>query len=284
MAAPPTTATTNTTEKRLHDHIPAWALGAALTGLVIFTSTRYPMPTTGLVIASAIMFAACLWSARQVLGGRHAVKFAALALSIGWFAEQMGSSRGWFFGRYTYTDVLGPQLGNVPLVIPIMWFALCFTGYTLASLLLWRQPVLARPGWISGGLTAWLAAMIVTAFDLGADPYFVFVLKAWIMAKTDGGWFGETLQGFAGWMVIACAIVAAFQGWSAPLATPEVNTPNRRATLIPLALYASALVFQLAFGHPVEIRAIAFFAMGLPLTVACVAWWAWQARHQGTNT
>lgn len=284
MAAPPTTVPAKTTDKQHHRHIPAWALGAALIGLVIFTSARYPLPTAGLVLASALMFAACLWSAQQLLGKSHALKFAALALSIGWFAEQMGSSRGWFFGRYTYTDVLGPQLGNVPLVIPIMWFALCFTGYTLASLLLWHRPVHPRPGWVSGGLTALIAAMIVTAFDLGADPYFVFVLKAWIMAKTDGGWFGETLQGFAGWMVIAYAIVAAFQGWSASLATPEVNTPNRRATLVPLGLYASALAFQLAFGHPIEIRAIAFFAMGLPLVVACVAWWAWQAEHQGTNT
>lgn len=39
-----------------------------------------------------------------------------------------------------------------------------------------------------------MAAMLVTAYDLGADPYMVFVLKAWIMTKTDGGWFGETLQ------------------------------------------------------------------------------------------
>ena len=39
-----------------------------------------------------------------------------IAVSFGWFAEQMGSSGGWFFGQYTYTDVLGPRLGDVPLV------------------------------------------------------------------------------------------------------------------------------------------------------------------------
>ena len=239
------------------------------------------MKTAALLLASVFMFLLCFWAARRLFGRRAAGVFAALAVSMGWFAEQMGSSRGWFFGRYDYTDVLGPQLGNVPMVIPLMWFALCVMGYSLACLLLWREPVLARPGWIRGGLTTWLAAMIITAFDLGADPYFVFVLKAWIMAKTDGGWFGETLQGFVGWMVVAFAILAAFQRWGTPQRPARIDTHTRRAALVPLALYAAALIFQMVFGHPVEIRAIAFFAMGIPLTVAAVAWWQWQAGHQG---
>ncbi len=33
---------------------------------------------------------------------------------------------------------------------------------------------------------------------------------------------------------------------------------------------------QLLFGHPIETRAVAFFAMGLPVVVALAAWWQWQ--------
>lgn len=87
------------------------------------------MTTLVLVGACLLLFAASLWSAWVVLGRRNALGFAGLALGLGWFAEQMGSSRGWFFGRYTYTDVLGPALGNVPVVIALMWFALCWLGY-----------------------------------------------------------------------------------------------------------------------------------------------------------
>ena len=117
--------------------------------------------------------------------------------------------------------------------------------------------------------------MIVTAFDLGADPYFVFVLKAWIMQKTDGGWFGETLQGFAGWMVVSFAIVLLFQTLFAP--RPSAGTGPRPgvAALAPIAIYAAGMVFQMLFGHPIETRAVAFFAMGLPALVALAAWWQW---------
>lgn len=192
----------------------------------------------------------------------------------------MGASHGWFFGRYTYTEVLGPRLGDVPLAIPLMWFALALIGYVMASLMLWRRPVHAHPDFRSGLLTAWLAAMVITAFDLGADPYFVFVLKAWIMQKTDGGWFGETLQGFAGWMAVSLVIVGSFQALAAPRRSPPPVDGLPLAVLVPILIYVSGLVFQVLLGHPIEVRAIAFFAMGLPVIVAWAAWRQWSHPRQ----
>ena len=232
--------------------------------------------TAALFSACLLLFAVALGSAWVLAGRRSAAGFAFLALTLGWFAEQMGSSRGWFFGRYHYTEVLGPEIGNVPIAIALMWFALCWVGYVLSCLILWRRPVLeASAGWMPRLATAWLAAMVVTAFDLGADPYFVFVLKAWIMNKTDGGWFGETLQGFVGWMAVSLVIITFFQTFLAPRRAGQMNRRTRIAALLPMAIYGTGLVFQLFFGHPIETRAVAFFAMGIPLFVAAVAWWQW---------
>ncbi len=233
------------------------------------------LTTTMLVIASVVMFMGCLWSSTQLLGARATQWFVTVALPIGWFAEQMGSSRGWFFGRYTYTDVLGLRLADVPVVIPLMWFALVFIGYVMACLLLWQRPVLARPSLGSGLLTILLTAMVVTAFDLGADPYFVFVLKAWIMEKRDGGWFGETLQGFVGWMFIASIIGAA---WMSRIRSLEVVQPSKitnLALLVPLLTYGGEMIFQVLEGDPIEVRAVAVFAMGIPLLVCLSSWRQW---------
>lgn len=250
-------------------------LGVLTVVLVVWTARTHSWLTLVLVLASLAMCWACLWSAAVLLGRRRARAMAALGLGLGWVAEQMGSSHGWFFGRYTYTEVLGPRLGDVPLAIPLMWFALCLVGYVMANLILWRQPVHPRPSLGQGALVAWLAAMIVTAFDLGADPYFVYVLKAWVMEKPNGGWFGETLQGFVGWMFVAFTIISVFLAWAAPTRLPAAGTPVRWAAGLPLGIYASALVFQLVWGYPIEIRAVAFFAMGMPMLVAAVAWWRW---------
>lgn len=231
--------------------------------------------TLALEATSVVMFTACVWASLRLLGERATTWFVLIALPVGWFAEQMGSSRGWFFGRYSYTDVLGWQLGNVPVVIPMMWFALVFTGYVMACLMLWRSPVLSRVTWMTGLITAWTTAMVVTAFDLGADPYFVFVLKAWIMEKKDGGWFGETLQGFVGWMAIAAVIVTLWLSLVRRLAEPVHDRLNEWAVAVPLLIYGGEMVFQMIYGHPIEIRAIAFFAMGIPLLVTMVAWMQW---------
>ncbi len=252
------------------------ALGLPLLILLAATAIAYSSLTVILVGASIALFLSAGWSATQLLGVRNASIFAALGLSLGWFAEQMGSSRGWFFGRYTYTDVLGPRLGDVPWVIPLMWFALCFVGYVLANLILWRQPIPPSISWPKRLLTALLAAMLVTAFDLGADPYFVFVLKAWIMQKTDGGWFGETLQGFAGWMLISFLIVLIAQRLVRAPSLPSLRTPARLAAAMPIAIYTGGTVFQMAMGHPIETRAVAFFAMGIPILAAAAAWWQWR--------
>jgi uncharacterized membrane protein len=126
-------------------------------------------------------------------------------------------------------------------------------------------------------LQSLLAAMVVTAYDLGADPYMVFKLKAWIMTKTDGGWFGETLQGFAGWMFVSFVIVFLFRlslkRWpsaaTAPVAARDVS--------VPLAIYGGNLLFQALLGVPIETRAIAVFAMGIPLLAALCGWSRWRS-------
>ena len=232
--------------------------------------------TTLLVITSLVMFAASWANATSLLGARAAGKFIALAVCLGWFAEQMGSSRGWFFGSYRYTDVLGWRLGDVPIIIPMMWFVLCYTGYVLANLMLWRNPQGNLQKISALLLTAFMAAALVTAYDLGADPYMVYVLKAWIMTETDGGWFGETLQGFAGWMEVSFAIILLFL-WTARKGGLPTETRNAKwDCVLPLAIYGFSMLFQAFNGHPVETRTIALFAMGIPLICAIVAWWHWQ--------
>ena len=226
------------------------------------------------LVASSLLMAACCWiSATRLLGSGAALRLAAIATGTGWLAEQLGSSYGWFFGSYTYTAVLGPALGDVPVVIPLMWFALAYSGHVIANLIVWQDPVDGPAPLRHDALMALLGATVVTCYDLGGDPYMVYVLKAWIMAKKDGWWFGETLQGFVGWMTVSFTILFAFRrlaGAPAPAAAPAV-----RRVLVPLGVYAFLMVYLMLLGAPVETRTIALFAMGFPLFAATLGLLRW---------
>jgi putative membrane protein len=251
---------------------------ALLAAFLIATAVRTHNDTTiAIVAASVLMFACCWASAAHLLGARSALKFVLIAVSFGWFAEQMGSTHGWFFGHYTYTDVLGPRFVDVPIVIPMMWFALTYAGYVISNLIVWQSPVDGAPGLGNAAMLSFVAATIVTAFDLGADPYLVYTLKAWIMAKTDGAWFGETVQGFFGWVFVAFVIIFGFRLSVRTQALQPAASFQRRHVMVPLAIYASGMVFQMLLGNPVEIRSIAPFAMGIPLLCALAGLQRWSS-------
>lgn len=256
---------------------------ALLAAFLVATAVRTHNDTTiAIVTASVLMFACCWASATHLLGARPALQFMLIAVGLGWFAEQMGSTHGWFFGHYTYTEVLGARLVNVPIVIPMMWFSLTYAGYVISNLIVWQAPVDGAPGLGNAAMLSFLAAMIVTAFDLGADPYLVYTLKAWIMAKTDGAWFGETVQGFFGWVFVAFCIIFSFRMSVRKLPLRPSSPFLRRHALVPLAIYACGMVFQMILGNPVEIRSIAPFAMGIPLLCAVAGFQRWRALSSGT--
>ncbi|WP_229459414.1 carotenoid biosynthesis protein [Massilia cavernae] len=249
---------------------------AFLAVFLLLTAARGHADTTSLLIGSSIlMFACCLASAAHLLGVRAALRFAVIGVVVGWFAEQMGASYGWFFGRYTYTEVLGPRIGQVPFIIPLMWFALSYVAYVTANLIVWQAPVDGPEGLGHALVMSLLAAMIVTAYDLGADPYMVYTLKAWIMTKTDGWWFGETLEGFFGWAFVSFVIVSLFRMTLRKRAPVAALPVQKWHALVPLAIYGGSMVFQMFKGSPVETRTVALFAMGIPLLCALCGWWRW---------
>jgi putative membrane protein len=231
---------------------------------------------------SILMFATCSLSAMHLHGVRTAFKMIPLAVGIGFFAEYTGEHYGWFFGEYTFTDALGPRLAGVPVVIPLMWFNLTYMCSVLGNVVLHRSP-LAPPGLGNALVSALFCATLVTAYDLGADPYMVYVAKAWIMAKTDGAWFGETALAFAGWTVISFAIACMFLLLQRSRREARPAPFEKKHALIPMLVYMNLMAFLVLYGHPLETRTISAYAMGIPLMAALFAYRSWSWNPAGAE-
>ncbi len=131
-----------------------------------------------------------------------------LAIPVyGLLVEVLGSKTGVPFGRYEYTDVLKPQILDVPVVIPLAWLMMIPPSWGIAAAL--------AP---QGGL--WVQALIAgaafMAWDLFLDPQMTrWNYWKW---KQPGGYFGIPWVNFAGWFATAALVTLLLRPTNLPVA------------------------------------------------------------------
>lgn len=131
-------------------------------------------------------------------GMRAMAVFVAIVVVIGWSYETLSILTGFPFGSYYYTDVLGPKLWLVPVMIMPSYFAAGYFSWAVASVLIGK-----RDSGISGS-DLWLlpivSSFVMVMWDLSLDPLCATVSREWIWQ--DGGpFFGVPLTNFVGWFL-----------------------------------------------------------------------------------
>jgi putative membrane protein len=134
--------------------------------------------------------------------GRRGLVPLAVTGATGFAAELVGVATGRPFGRYAYSERLGPRVAGVPLLAAAAWAAL------------------ARPAWVSAG---WLtrrralrvpaAAAALTAWDVFLDPR--MVAEGYWTWPDGGRYEGVPASNFAGWFatgLVAFGLVAVVDG------------------------------------------------------------------------
>lgn len=146
---------------------------------------------------------------------RRTVALALLLGTLGYFVEVLGVWTGRVFGAYTYGDVLGMKLLNVPLLIGLNWSMLVFAiGAVLEPL---RIPVAVKV--VLGG-----SAMV--ALDLLIEPVAVH-LGFWSWSQGD-----IPMQNYLAW-----------GGISALFFTILFMAPVRRENPVATAVIVAQVVF-----------------------------------------
>jgi len=116
---------------------------------------------------------------------------------LGWLSEAVGSHTGVPFGEYVYTDILQPQIADVPVLIPFAWLMMMPPSWAIGLLLAPNAPVLA-----------WgIAALAFTTWDVYLDPQMVsWQFWQW---KNPGVYQGIPATNYIGWFLVAFVITAA---------------------------------------------------------------------------
>ncbi len=192
---------------------------------------------THILFGAAAVFALA-W---KVIGPRKTGLFFVVSTVLSLGSELIGTTTGFPFGNYAYTDFLGYKiLGHVPYTIPLSWFYLGLTAYLLGAAIVsslgWRR----RTFW-SLALGVWF----LTAWDLVLDPAMAapnLAVKFWEW-NIEGPYFGMPLQNLVGWSVTGLAYMALSRLlWGSD--PPPVT--DRFVASILFIVYAANLGFAMA--------------------------------------
>jgi putative membrane protein len=242
-----------------------WVL-VAVYGAVIFANTLHlvsiPIPVVLLV---TVLFALIHGAVRY--GWRGIVTFIVISLVVSNILENTSILTGFPFGHYHYTDLLGPKLFLVPLLIGPAYVATGYLAWVLANVLVGE----VRRG--SSAFTTFavpfVGAFLMAMWDLSFDPGFSTVRHFWIWEQ-GGGYFGVPLTNYLGWFFTVYVFLQLFA-----LVIRFRDSGHETMSTLPRSYYAQAVVMYAVLGLS---YVLAYIALGTNTPVTDAAGVVWQTR------
>lgn len=220
-----------------------WLVSMVTLPITFWTAGDEAIPA-GVNISALIQTSAVLWLLKADWGWRRTLYTLGLVAVVTWAAEFVGSSTGFPFGEYSYTERLQPQVGHVPLLIPFAWFMMLPSAWAIAQAITGRERPTLRHRLAFIGVSA----IALTAWDLFLDPQMVG-WGFWEWAHPEG-YFGIPWSNYGGWLLVAAVVTAI------------VRPPALRLTPF-ITIYAIVWFLQ-SFGQAV------FWGQVGPALVGCV--------------
>lgn len=178
--------------------------------LVILASNKpglIPLGLTALVITTLLVAIAVLHGTISYSTRDFAVLFVNTFV-VSNIAENMSILTGVPFGHYYYSEILGPKLFLVPLLIAPAYFAVGYLSWTLSRVLLGAFEY--RPHRRNVFLIPLVATFVMLPWDMSMDPGNSTINGSWIWLD-GGGYFGVPFSNFVpGWFLTVYIFLQIF--------------------------------------------------------------------------
>jgi putative membrane protein len=204
--------------------------------LLVLTAIAYPL-TEGAARDTVSWTIVVLGSALSVVHAwlAHGARTATgLLLLVGVTAvafEAVGLATGFPYGRYTYSDALGPTLLGVPFLVPLAWLMMAWPSWVLAE----RLARAVRPH-RRAVVRILAAAGVFAAWDVVLDPQMVQA-GYWTWADPAPGLPGihtVPLTNLAGWLLAGVVLMGLLDRLVARNSVPDAPRIGPAAPLLAL--------------------------------------------------
>jgi uncharacterized membrane protein len=187
------------------------------------------------LIGTVLLIVFALIHGAQRYGWSSIIVFVVICLVISNALENLSIVTGFPFGHYYYTDVLGPKLFHVPVLIGAAYAGAGYLSWIVAHVLLDRMGPTDR---IAAWALPMVGAVLMVAWDLSFDPTASTVGGLWIWID-GGGLFGVPLQNFIGWYLTVFLFLALFSWFQS--ARPVLQSQSR-------SFWAQAIIMYFLLG------------------------------------
>jgi uncharacterized membrane protein len=205
----------------------------ALAAALVLTAIAYPLSSGAgrdavswtIVVLGAGLSVTHAWAAR---GPCTAAGVLVVVTVVAVAFEAVGLGTGFPYGRYTYSDALGPTLLGVPFLVPLAWLMMAWPSRVLAE----RLTRTAAPGRRRLARIA-TAAAVFAAWDVVLDPQMVQA-GYWTWAHPEPGLPGidtVPLTNLGGWLLAGAVLMALLD---VLVARTAVGTAPRGGDTAPL--------------------------------------------------
>jgi putative membrane protein len=211
-------------------------LPMALAALLVLTAIAYPL-TSGAgrdaVSWAIVVLGAGLSVAHATLsrGRRVGLGVLGIVTATAVAFESVGVATGFPYGRYEYTDALGPTVLGVPFLVPLAWLMMAWPSWVLADRLTRSVRADRR-----AGVRVVVAAAVFAAWDVVLDPQLVQA-GYWTWAHPDPGLPGiptVPLTNLAGWLLAGIVLMSLLDRLVSRLSVAEAPRIGDAAPLVAL--------------------------------------------------
>jgi len=200
--------TNEAAESRSAVNMALWVLIALYAGARVLQVFPGKVPMLAVVALHVLVpFVFALIHGGMLYRIRGILVFVAICLVVGNIFENVGVRSGFPFGRYYFTDLMGPKIFVVPVFLGLAYVGMAYLSWTLGRVILGgaRSP-LAGARLVAAPL---VAALIMVAWDFSMEPVWSTVLHGWVWVE-GGAYFGVPVSNFLGWYLTVYVIFQCF--------------------------------------------------------------------------
>ena len=194
-------------------------------------------------------------------GQKRTTCFFGISAFISYVMEEISVRTGFIYGHYHYSNMLGPKLGSVPMIIPLAWFMMIYPSWRVAGVL---TRAINSDSLLGRSTQALIAAMVMTAWDMVMDPGNT-AAGLWVWER-GGIYFGVPRQNYLGWILTTFLIYWAMSILSN--GKQQRTIVDRGFSVLPIIVYALYAIRYIAADRVPALQLVALFSMGMPALLA----------------